>query len=367
MTDSISSTAHRAPDYVREIEQEIARVIGEVSKKADVYGTDFSALSTFVSESILGGKLLRPKLLMGAFDALEKQSEAARHAALQIAVAVELLHFSFLLHDDVIDGDLMRRGRLNLIGMVVQQQNPEYLESGTVDAKHLHWAHTNGILMGNILLSMTHQMFARQNVPHETHIRLLDLLERTVTESVAGEYLDVGLSNGVVSSDLNTVLEMSRLKTATYTFELPLRAAAILAGLPPGLEKKIGEVGQHLGIVFQLQDDFLSTFGDALEHGKDIFSDLREGKETAIIAYARTTDAWPNIEVDFGRPDLNREKGEAIRSQLVSCGAEDFTRVLIEDQTTSCARLMESLNGCVPSELVELITRLLDSLKDRRS
>lgn len=363
-------------DTVRqdEIEREIGGLLEARALRAAAYGDRFAELWSVALGCVLGGKLLRPRLLLGAFDALAPttgQDAVAREAALRIAAGVELLHYSFLLHDDVIDGDLLRRGRPNLIGTVLRERDPAAFDSqarrdGDASPADLHWASTSGILMGDLLLSAAHQVFAREALPEPIRLRLLQLLDHTITESVAGEHLDVALSDGVVSSDLDTVLRMSRFKTATYTFELPLQAAAILAGAAPSTEDAIGAIGRHLGVAFQLQDDLLSTFGCAAEHGKDAFSDLREGKETAIIAYARMTSAWAGIEPVFGDPRLSEESGASVRELLVECGAEGFIRSLIEEQLRASSELVSSPGSAVPGALAGFFAHVAEAIEERR-
>ncbi|MGK2852918.1 MAG: polyprenyl synthetase family protein [Microbacteriaceae bacterium] len=370
----IISTGIPGSTRKEEVEREIARLLEARSLRAAAYGTRFAELWRVASECVLGGKLLRPRLLLGAFDALSTttgRDEVFRDAALRIAAGVELLHYSFLLHDDVIDGDLMRRGRPNLIGTFLLERDPAAFGSqasrnGEAALADLHWASMSGILMGDMLLSAAHQVFAREALPDPVRLRLLDLLDHTITESVAGEHLDLALSDGVVSSDLDTVLGMSLFKTATYTFELPLKVAAILAGTASRTEDAIGAIGRHLGLAFQLQDDLLSTFGCAAEHGKDAFSDLREGKETAIIAYARLTSAWTSIEPAFGDPRLSEEDGRAIRALLVECGAELFIRSLIDEQLRASSELVSSPGSGIPEELAGFIARLAKSIEERR-
>lgn len=172
------------------------------------------------------------------------------------------------------------------------------------------------------MLAAAHQLFARADLPSATRLRLLDLLEHTVQETTAGELEDVGLSDAVVTPDLPSVLAMTSRKTASYTFRLPLRAAVILAGGSTSLEETMSTAGGRLGLAYQLQDDLLSTFGDSARHGKDPYSDLREGKQTAIICFARMTSAWPAIEDGFGDPGLTDRRAEEIRERLRDCGAE---------------------------------------------
>ena len=330
--------------------------------RAGVYGPHFQHLWTIASQTVLGGKMVRPLLLLDTWEALSTSSPepgAHRGAVIDLAVALELLHYSFLLHDDIIDGDLLRRGRPNLIGAL--------LEDPAVDAhRAMHWARTGGILMGDLLLAESHQAFARVDLPHSQRVRLLDLLQRTVIESIAGEHTDVGLSDDVVPVELRTILAMTSQKTATYTFELPLRMAAIIASAPHGVEDRLGTIGLHVGLGFQLQDDLLSAFGDATAHGKDRFSDLREGKQTAIIAHARTTRLWPRIERLLGRPGLTESDAEQLSELLVDCGAKAFVEGLVEEQLHRATDLLSSGDDLGPAVRV-VLTRMIETLRGRRA
>lgn len=372
-----AETPRSAPDARVAVAAELERMLTNRTLQAFPYGSEYTALWQHVSACALGGKLVRPRLLVGAYDALVAERETAtvapheaderREAAIRLAAATELLHYSFLLHDDVIDGDLTRRNQPNLIGAVLRDRAVAHPQHDDPTPRDLHWAHTSGILMGDLMLSIAHQVIAREALPQEVRIPLLDLLDRTIVESVAGEHLDVGLSDGVIAPDLDTVLWMSQLKTATYTFEFPLRAAAILAESSAATVSALGEIGRHLGLAFQLQDDLLSTFGNPQEHGKDAFSDLREGKETALISFARETHVWPEISLRFGAPDLGADSGIRIRELLRDCGAERAVQQLIDDQVAACFARCASDDGAVPPMVVACIEQLVAGLERRRA
>lgn len=328
------------------------------------YGPSFTRLWTLAARSVAGGKLVRPMLMLDMFDALsrtEDTDDGEGETLIEIAAAVELLHAAFLMHDDVIDGDLTRRGCANLVGALLDETG----DGADRTQPELHWARTGGILMGDLLLAGVHQIFARAQLEHERRLQLLDLLDHTITESVAGEDLDVGLSAGVVEPEIATILSMSSCKTAAYTFQLPLRIAAVLARAGAEVDTVVSTAGRHLGLAFQLQDDLLSMFGDPLHHGKDPLSDLREGKQTAIISYARRTDAWPAIAALFGRADLTADDGAAVRELLIGCGAKAFVEDLIEEQLAACRTMAEAAD--LPAPARRVLLDLVDRLDGRRS
>lgn len=361
------------PRATAEIEAEIRRVLAARARQATALGEAFQRSWELVSRCLLGGKLLRPRLLIGAFEALNGE---ARARAVRLAAGIELLHFAFLLHDDVIDGDLMRRGRPNFIGLQLEDRRT----AGTADcagadsggagsdcSSHLHRARSNAILIGDVLLTTAHHVFSSEELPKETESRLLEQLDRAVMESVSGELTDVALSGGHLRPELAGVVEMSRQKTATYSFELPLRSAAILTGAEPDVENRLGEVGKLLGLAFQLQDDLLSTFGRSEDHGKDAYSDLREGKETAIIACARRTSAWAVIEPRFGRRDLGMHEFEEVRSLLSECGAEADVRRLVDELVSNAWELVSAEPAFADHDIAVFIAELITTLEGRRT
>lgn len=322
-------------DMSTRVEEVLRRRFTVHSESAEMYGAEFAALWRAAADHALGGKLVRPRLLLAVHRALAPgAADGQTTAAVDVATHIELLHYAFLLHDDVIDGDLERRRGPNLIGALAASL------PGASEEASLHWARSSAILMGDLLLSAAVMGFARADLAHETRGRLLDLVEQTIVETVAGEHTDVALSHGIVTPDLHTVLNMSVYKTATYSFSLPLRAAALLAGSSTTAQDALHAVGRHLGLAYQLQDDLLCVFGDHRTHGKDAFSDLREGKETAIIAYARSTSAWSGIEPGFGSPDLSLQTATEIRDRLRDCGAERFVEGLIADQLDAMHALL---------------------------
>lgn len=354
-------------DFNEEIYRELNRTFISLSSQCMAYGPDFSAYLDSAFQALRGGKLVRPRMLLGTYRAISPDSNTNQSSALQTAVAIELLHFSFLVHDDVIDCDLFRRGKLNFIGHILRQRDPNNFSDSGPDQDHLHWARSNGILIGNFFLAAAHQIFARLDLPHAARLRMLDLLGHTMNDSIAGEFLDVGLSSKAITPAIDTVLEMSRLKTATYTFELPLRAAAVLSGLPEEEELKVGHIGKNLGTAYQLQDDYLSTFGEAADHGKDSFSDLREGKETTIISFARSTTLWPTISEALGKSDLSTTQAELIRDLLQQCGAEDYSKQMIQKYLNACRDSIEALSTSVSRDVIDMLLGQVDQLAGRRS
>lgn len=355
-------------DMDDEIQATISSILTTRTAAAHLHGADFSALWKTTVECVSGGKLLRPRILVGAFDAFCADAQPGlqtRESVLQMAAALEILHFSFLLHDDIIDDDLMRRGEANLMGrlLVEARTSPWPVVVGDeLPARRLHWARNAGLLVGDLMLTLAHQLFARVQVDRPSRLRILDLLDATVTETVAGEYCDVSLADGYLGSDPDLVLKMTCMKTAAYTFELPLRLAAVLAGAQRSAEDQLGQVGRRLGVAFQLQDDLRSAFETSNVHGKDDHSDFREGKETALIAYARSTSAWEQLRPLLGTQDFLPSSAPTIQCLLTECGARKFVESKVADQVEAAMQVLMDGDGELPTAVRDFCHEIIGKL-----
>ncbi|MET0853799.1 MAG: polyprenyl synthetase family protein [Microterricola sp.] len=288
---------------------------------AVAFGADYEGLWSAIARSATGGKLLRPALVLGVHEQLGGEFG---DAAIDIAVAFELLHTGFLVHDDVIDGDLVRRGRRNILGERVDTA----LAAGVGSADAERWAQASAILAGDLLIHDAQGFIARAAVPEPVRHALLDLLDDAVFASAAGELADVALSAGTATPGLHAVLEMTTWKTAPYSFSAPLRAGAVLAGAPAQTEEVLARFGGLVGRAFQLRDDVLGVFGDEAVTGKSTIGDIREGKVTAMIAYARETPSRAELHGLLGG-DASTGDVARLRTLLIECGAVDYVEGLI--------------------------------------
>jgi geranylgeranyl diphosphate synthase type II len=356
----VSIAVHRPTTDVRvnQVHHAILGYFAERTHSATRYGPEFTELWRLATDTVLGGKLVRPRLVLAVHAALTGDDGPAPQTVVNAAAAVELLHYAFVLHDDVIDGDLVRRGRPNLIATVANS-TPARADVA------LHWATTSGILMGDLMLSGVYQLIAELDAPASVRSRLTRVLGEAIDETVAGEHADVGLSNGAIAGDLQEILAMSANKTATYTFCLPLAFGAILADADAATVRALTKAGRHLGLAFQLQDDLLSVFGDPAQHGKDPASDLREGKVTAIIAHARGTNQWRRIEPFLGRRDLTPTEVARVCGLLDACGAREAVERLIDEAMGDFRAAIA--DPAVPARAREDLASLAVSLDGRAS
>ncbi|WP_051681531.1 polyprenyl synthetase family protein [Cellulomonas sp. HZM] len=297
-------------------------------------GPENQALWTAMATTSGGGRRLRPRLLQETYRVLGGDDEsAARH----VGDALELLHAAFVVHDDVIDHDLRRRGRDNVAGEFVARAT----RAGAGPVAAAGYGQAAAVLAGDLELVGAVLAVADAPVSPAVRTRLLALLDDAVRVSAAGELQDVHLGLGTRVPSVAETIAVAEAKTAAYSFCLPLQAAGVMAGADDDTLGLLGELGRVLGIAFQLCDDLAGVFGDEVVTGKSALSDLREGKMTALVAHAASTPQWPTIEQHLGDPDLSCEDADVLRAALEACGARAFVEDLVDGHLDAARALAQ--------------------------
>lgn len=282
-----------------------------------------------------GGKMLRPRLFHSVYRALGGDDA---DVAGTVGAALELLHTALVIHDDVIDDDSVRRGEPNVAGTFAMRARQECHAPERANEYGLAAA----ILAGDLALTGAIRLIARCGAEPTTTAALIDHFDEALRVTAAGELSDVLLSLQD-SSDMEHILTMEHEKTAAYSFALPLHVAATLADAAPPVEKSLNEFAGHLGLAYQLRDDLRGTFGQEDVTGKSGVSDLSKRKLTPIIAFARTTTMWPQIQRYFGSGELVSGAVDQIRRLLVECGAKRFVEDLSLQHCRQAAHSVDHL------------------------
>lgn len=209
-----------------------------------------------VSQYIIGGggKRLRPLSVVVAAKACGHTGE--KHVP--AAAIIEFIHTATLLHDDVVDGSDMRRGRNT--------------------ANHV-FGNEASVLVGDYLYSRAFQMMVELG-----DLRIQEVMANATNTIAEGEVLQLMNAHDPETTE-QRYLEVIYRKTAKL-FEAGAQMAAILSGSPPAIEQAMVEYGRHLGTAFQLVDDALDYNSTADALGKNLGDDLAEGKPTLPVIHA---------------------------------------------------------------------------------
>lgn len=354
MTDS----AVRVDDITAAFDARLTQLLASRRARSTAFSTPYVQLWDALERLALGGKKIRPRLLLDAYAAL---GGTDRHTAVDAACAIELLHIALVIHDDVIDKDLVRRGEMNITGSFASAA----VQRGTTRRDAHAWGEASSLLAGDLMLTLAHSLLARLDIEESRRQAALDIFEETVFESAAGEHHDVWLSLRLEAASAQDVVAMLDHKTAAYSFHAPLALAAVLAGASQALIDELAVIARSIGIVFQLRDDVLGVFGDERETGKSTFSDLREGKETLLISYARSDAAWAEVEPHLGDDAMSVAEGTRLRKVIEESGALLFVESLIAERCEQAQQLIRAAQ--LPAPLEELLSALASSCGSRIS
>jgi len=335
-------------------DQALRRMLEQGRARAAATDPDHVRLWDALTSATEGGKRFRPALVMAAHDALGGTCSAA---AAMTGAAVELLHTALVIHDDVIDGDDLRRGRPNVSGTFCAYAVAAGATPGEADAL----GRTAGILAGDLALVAAIRAVATCGASPDVTHRLLDLFDVAVHTTAAGEFADVRLSLSIGAASLPESLAMEEQKTSAYSFALPLQAGAVLAGADDRTVDRLGEAGRVLGIAFQLVDDLLGVFGDPARTGKSATSDLRAGKQTPLLAHARSTTEWERIQRYVGRDLTDGELAEA-RRLLTTSGSRRFVEELAAAHHVAARTVVDELG--ISADLLAAVTTRPAGLAD---
>ncbi len=246
----------------------------------------------------LGGKSMRPTLVLLAANLFSAQVEKA----LPQAYAIELFHNFSLMHDDIMDKSPLRRGQPTV---------------------HIRYDENTAILSGDAMLVYAFQYIAQTNA--DLLAPILQIFTHTAIGICEGQQLDMDMA-AAPTATVDEYIAMIRLKTAVL-LQASLEMGAIIGGADQSQAAILGSFGLNLGISFQIQDDYLDTFGQAAQVGKRIGGDILENKKTFLLLKA----------LELANPEQ-----KATLSRLLS--TRPLNEIEEQEKITHVTALFQSLN-----------------------
>lgn len=313
--------------YLESVAQEIDHMI-------DRYFVDKVGELNKASAHLLaaGGKRLRPAVVMLAADAVKRGSS---YEILPAALALELTHTFTLIHDDIMDDDMLRRG---------------------VQTVHTKWDMPTGILAGDVLYARAFEFICMSKANDNAKVRAVSMLAHACANICQGQHMDMSFThrNDV---DEYEYLEMVKKKTGVL-YAAAAGIGAVLAGSTAPQAKALYLFGLKTGIAFQIRDDLIDLLTPAEKSGKDRASDLREGKQTLIMIKAREK----GIDLLKYKRDLTDEEIDGVIKELTDTGViaevKKVAQDLVEESNKHLSLLLPSKERQLLMEIGEFfVTR----------
>lgn len=294
-----------------------------------------------------GGKRLRPTLMILGYQAAGGDDI---DLALDAALSLEIFHSFVLIHDDVMDGDDRRHGAPNITGMY-DRRFARKLPPG--EARKT--AESIAILAGELNEAFTFEIISELNLPAEVRFELMSHMQTILFETGAGQQLDV-ISPTWKNPNKTKIEKVNFYKTAQYTITSPLNFGVITSGKSSLLKEDFAHYGREVGAAFQITDDMLGMFGATRQTGKPVATDLREGKRTMLVYYAKQLARpieWKAIETRLGKHNLSNDDIKLVRSIIKSSGAHAKADVAIRDHLHKAIDVVQKMK--VNDEIKELL------------
>ena len=290
----------------------------------------------------LGGKRIRPTLLLAA-NALFGGKEEEVHGA---ALGIETFHNFTLLHDDLMDRSPLRRGQ------------------PTVYTK---WDENTAILSGDTMFALAWRYFLRQPTSHLQEI--LQCFNETAIEVCEGQQKDMNFERMTLDEvGLDAYLDMIRQKTAVLLAGA-LKIGALYAGAPTPEVEKLYNFGIHMGLAFQLQDDLLDGYGDTAVFGKKTGQDIRDNKKTylpLLFIMEGPKEYADEIRILFASKD-NMDEEEKVRRVMTLYKAMNLKNIIeknIAEEFENAKRFLDNIHA--DEALKTPLRELMESLVGRK-
>lgn len=322
---------------------QLLTLINNGLQKLGFYRKPFGLYDPVKYELSLGGKRVRPVLMLMAYELYRDDVERI----LPTALGLEMYHNYTLLHDDVMDKADLRRGKPTV---------------------HKVWDENTAILSGDTMLVLAYQLM--QKAEPENLKAVLDLFTETALEIGEGQQYDMDFEQRMDVRE-EEYIEMIRLKTSVL-LACAVKMGALQAGAPEADLKFLYRFGERLGLAFQLQDDLLDVYGDPKTFGKKTGGDILEGKKTFLLinALRRSTEEqravlerW--LDTPANTPADEARKVEAVTNLYNQIGVRKLTEEKIKYFFDTAFISLDAVD--VPEERKQMLRNLALSLFDRKS
>ncbi|WP_415122483.1 polyprenyl synthetase family protein [Micropruina sp.] len=320
------------------------------------FGGQAPLLGELAAAFTAGGKRIRPAFCWWGHQAVAEAADAK--ALLRACASLDLLHVSALVHDDVMDASDVRRG-VPAAHRQFEAWHAEHALLGSAEA----FGRAGAILLGDLLLVWSMELFTASGLPGQALRRGLPLLDAMRTEVTCGQFLDVvAQAEPIGAVDLMDVVpRVVEYKTSRYTVIRPLQIGAALAGGSEPVLAALAGYGSPLGRAFQFRDDVLGVFGEPGVTGKPAGDDLREGKRTVLVAHAlelASETAKERLTGLLGNAELDAADVATAQEIIVASGALAATEQRIADDLD---RALAALSGApLRDEAVNALRRLAE-------
>lgn len=320
------------------MEKEIKQLLNKVNKGLEDLSLPESPANLYDPIKYIlqiGGKRVRPMLAMLAYQLYKKDVDTV----ILPILALEVFHNFTLVHDDIMDEAPLRRGN---------------------ETVHTKWDSNIAILSGDVMMVKAYDLLS--HTPKELLPIMLTKFNKCAQEVCEGQQKDMDFESLPLVT-VDEYLDMTRQKTAVL-LGFSLEMGAILGDAPKEESDKLYDVGVHLGLAFQLQDDLLDLYGDE-SFGKQIGGDVINKKKSVLITKALELTNNKDELLSFYNSSINQQpnKVELIKSAFDKLGIQDMVKGMISIYEVKGNEILNKVSSAKLNSLVNYVKLLKTRVK----
>lgn len=305
-------------------------------------------LEVFVTQ----GKMLRGILVLAS---IEMFGGTVTDRELHIAAALELTHSALLIHDDIMDNDLKRRGKPTIFSQYITESADE-----NVHESHLYGI-SQGINVGDISLFFAYELLCVSLDKCDVGVDLLRFYSQELVKVGGAQMQDVAFGYSLGNPEITDILNVYIYKSGRYTFSLPLVMGALYCHTDKHVIAQLDRFGEKLGTIFQIKDDEIGIFGEEDEIGKPVGSDIRENKKTiyrALLFQKANETQLKFLNRIFGSEQLTKKEIEKVKKLLIEMGVIDEVEKTVQKLTFDVRDILSTLD--ITQEFRKLLNEFIE-------
>jgi geranylgeranyl diphosphate synthase type I len=347
-------------EFKQKIDPELEKFFQEVITENKKIDTDIAIAIDYARQiTMAGGKRARAAFMYYGYLAA---GGSDKKAIIKASMSIELIHSFLLIHDDIIDKDGVRHNTTttHTYYSTIAEKNFPNKDTG-------HFGNSMAIVIGDAINTLGNRILLEADFAPTLINKAMRALQSIIFMTIVGESEDILIENRGQANE-KEILQMYTNKTAKYTIEGPLHLGAILAGADAQLLQKLSTYAIPTGIAFQIQDDILGVFGTVNKTGKAIDSDIKQGKQTILVAKAlekASAEQKAVLKKCLGNINLSATDLNEFKQVVTDTGSLQYTQDLAEKLIKEAKEKISKTK--INSETKEFLLNIADYMLKREA